>query len=71
MEASGQLHAPAALSPVPIKYEDDLAPQQLSIFLKRDECLAHAPNRTMAAQLPSHLTLPTELPGPEHVNLRL
>jgi hypothetical protein len=71
MEASGQLHAPAALSPVTIKYEDDLATQQLSIFLKRDECLAHAPNRTMAAQLPSPLTLPTELPGPEHVNFRL
>ena len=71
MEASGQLHAPAALSPVPIKYENDLAPQQLSIFLKRDECLAHTPNRTMAAQLLNHLTLPAELHRKEHVNFRL
>jgi hypothetical protein len=47
---SGQLHAPEALLPVPIRQAAGWVPEQISTLCKREKSLTHAGNRNSVVQ---------------------
>jgi len=68
MEMSGQLHAPAALLPVPTELEVGWAPEPVWTRWRRRKAPAPAGNRKSNRARPARrlLTILTEVPGLSH-----
>jgi hypothetical protein len=69
MEASGQLHAPAALPsgkepPVPMEQEAGWAPEPAWTLWSKEKCLSPAGNRTPAVQPVAHRYTDWAIPAP-------